>query len=102
MKSSTTVFTYDNGKTTLSYQNHTFDPIYLDEVDATVKTEAEQKCGGQDFACVFDFIATKDEEFAKYSASVNREANKVKTVQSKLSLILQDCIIGNHSEYINV
>ena len=78
------MFTYEAGKTTLNHQDNSFVPIYLDEVNATVRSNAEATCGSTDFTCVFDFIATQDSDFAMYSASVYTEAQTIQTSQCKL------------------
>lgn len=78
---SNSVFSYDDNKTTLNYQNYTFTPIFLDDVNASVLLDAQNQCSG-DYACVFDLIATEDESFAKYSLASNKEANTVQSSQA--------------------
>ncbi|XP_012935927.1 uncharacterized protein LOC101854936, partial [Aplysia californica] len=78
---SNSVFIYDEEKNTNYYQNKTFEPIFLEEVDSQKLNTSRAVCGS-DYACVFDLIATDDESFAKYSQATNSEANSIQNSQA--------------------
>jgi len=54
----------------------------MEEVNETKKAEAESTCG-KDYACLYDYIATNDPAFAKYSKEANEQATSIKISQSK-------------------
>ena len=83
MTASNSIFTYEDGRSTKDYQKPEFEPIFLEEVNSTKLEEAQSTCGA-DYACVFDLIATGDEQFAKYSKATNSEANAIKDSQGML------------------
>ena len=59
------VFRRENGDTTATFSDATFEPIFYDEATSAQKTEAEAVCGGADnIACIFDYIATNNSALA--------------------------------------
>ncbi|KAL8615010.1 hypothetical protein ACOMHN_051871 [Nucella lapillus] len=79
-------FIYAEGLNTASYTNESFVPIFLSEVNRTVKTHAEQVCGGDsDVGCIFDFIATGDESLAVGTKAVKEQVEStLKTAQNSV------------------
>uniref|UniRef100_A0A2C9JE70 Cubilin n=1 Tax=Biomphalaria glabrata TaxID=6526 RepID=A0A2C9JE70_BIOGL len=64
-----TLFVYDlPGQNTSTFTDPTFTPIFLDEVNATVRAEAEKVCDSKtNLPCIFDYIATKNVLVARSS-----------------------------------
>lgn len=61
----TSVFTYDNGESTDDYQHPEFVPEFIDEADSVKMSEAKTVCGEDNKACIGDFIATNNADFAR-------------------------------------
>ncbi|CAL1534931.1 unnamed protein product, partial [Lymnaea stagnalis] len=82
---SESIFKYVDGQNTSTFSNLTFVPIFLSEVNATVRQEAEDICGSaSDLPCIYDFIATRNADIAKgsRSAAANFQAQTDKTTNS--------------------
>ena len=79
------MFTYDTNKGPSDYKNMTFEPIFLDEMNASAVSQAQEYCGS-DYACVFDLIATEDTSFADLTKLANEEATAIQLSQGKLSV----------------
>ena len=59
------LFTYAPGRTYANYSNPNHVPVFLDQIDAETRSEAEKICGGSDkIECIFDYSQTKNEELA--------------------------------------
>ena len=84
MTSANSVFQYKDGQTTDTFQDRSFRPVFLADVDAGKMAEAEALCGDST-ACRFDFIATEEKEFAKYSLAKDQEVEQTRKALSKLS-----------------
>ena len=83
----TTLFTYADGLNTAFYTNNSFVPIFLSEVNATLRAEAENTCGGtEDIGCIFDYIATGNAALAVGTKKSSEEAQLNKAVASKSAL----------------
>ncbi|XP_059158120.1 mucin-like protein [Physella acuta] len=53
------LFVYEYGKSRSSYQDPSYTPLFLDEVDPILRQEAEAVCGSNDSVpCIFDYVAT--------------------------------------------
>lgn len=50
------------------YNHPEFQPVFLDELDALVRREAEGLCGAQNLPCIYDFLATGNKDFALSTA----------------------------------
>ncbi|XP_055860394.1 mucin-4-like [Biomphalaria glabrata] len=62
---SNTVFTYPNGETALDYQFPEFQPLFKEDIDPAIFKEAQSKCGNNtNYACIYDFVLTGNEQFA--------------------------------------
>ncbi|XP_076437418.1 uncharacterized protein LOC143276674 [Babylonia areolata] len=73
---STSLFYYTEGRSTMDYTNNSFVPIFLSEVNETVKANAYAECGGeQNIGCVFDFIATGNKALAVGTKTVKEEVD---------------------------
>lgn len=78
------IFTYINRQNTSSFSDRSFKPIFLDEVDKMVRMKAEQVCGGpSDLPCIFDFIATQDDQFAIATQETNSDFTQQEQVICK-------------------
>ncbi|XP_059169978.1 uncharacterized protein LOC131951651 [Physella acuta] len=78
--SSNTIFNYPDGKSCLDYQHPEFEPTFREEVNPVLLAEAKSKCGDND-ACIFDYIITKDEKFALTTKSTSVDAFSLKSNQ---------------------
>ncbi|KAI8737995.1 multiple epidermal growth factor domains protein 6, partial [Biomphalaria glabrata] len=68
IKEDSSLFVYPYGTNFSSFTDLNFKPIFMDEVSDTVRKDAEQKCGSQtNLPCIFDYIATQNEDLAKNS-----------------------------------
>ena len=85
----TSLFTYPEGENTHTYTNDSFVPIFLSEVNATVRADAEAMCGGaEDLGCIFDYIATGDAALAVNTRVSSQDAKTAQEVAGQsLSLI---------------
>ncbi|GFN91253.1 fibrillin-1 [Plakobranchus ocellatus] len=61
---STSIFEYPSGESALDYQFPEFEPLFREEASQTLLQEAEQTCGAEKDACIFDLLATGDPDFA--------------------------------------
>ena len=76
------LFYYEEGKSPADYTNTSFKPIFIDEFNATVVAEANTTCKGNK-ACVFDLLATKDEDLALTSAATSESEKAIAEVLGK-------------------
>ena len=59
------LFTYATGETSANYSYPNHVPVFLDQIDAETRAEAERICGGSNkIECIFDYSQTKNEEVA--------------------------------------
>ncbi|XP_052253079.1 fibrillin-1-like [Dreissena polymorpha] len=58
------IFKYADGYTHANFIQENFTPKFLEEANATLRAEAEQKCNAN-LQCVFDFIFTGNEQLAR-------------------------------------
>jgi disulfide oxidoreductase YuzD len=87
------VFVYEDGKSHEDYQNNSFTPRFLDEVDADKRTQAEQYCNGtKNIECVFDFVFTENKEVANATRSLKTIADQDRHEISKGHLIKYICL----------
>ncbi|KAK0048150.1 mucin-like protein, partial [Biomphalaria pfeifferi] len=75
--SSNSVFKYKEGENATTYQFPKFEPLYLNEVNETIRKNAEEKCQNN-IACVFDYVATGNEAFAAATLAASSQAASVK------------------------
>jgi hypothetical protein len=67
-----------------SFVNPTFTPIFLDEVNATVRQAAIDECGSVGaVACIYDFIATGSSAIASGSKATATGADQKEALSSK-------------------
>lgn len=85
MTNDTSLFTYIRGYTTENYFDDAFVPIFLDEVNATLRNESEQVCGGGgNIGCVFDYIATENKQLALGTKQASEDAKAAVVIGGKL------------------
>ncbi|KAH9488616.1 hypothetical protein Btru_061289 [Bulinus truncatus] len=86
----TSLFEYPYGTNYSSFLDRYNNPLFMDEVNASDKSEAEQKCSGPtNYACIYDFLVTKNEDLAKNS------------MRSSETFITQSSAIANKAPIIN-
>uniref|UniRef100_A0A2C9KBE5 EGF-like domain-containing protein n=1 Tax=Biomphalaria glabrata TaxID=6526 RepID=A0A2C9KBE5_BIOGL len=78
--SSNSVFKYKEGENATTYQFPKFEPLFLEEVNETIRKNAEEKCQNN-IACVFDYVATGNEDFAASTLAASSQAASVKDDQ---------------------
>lgn len=79
------VFVYDEGKSHKDYQNNSFIPRFLDEIDASKRAQAEQECdGAENVECVFDLALTENKDVANATRYLKSETDKDRQEISKL------------------
>ncbi|KAI8767258.1 mucin protein, partial [Biomphalaria glabrata] len=71
--STNSVFMYGPGENTSLYQHPDFEPFYKDETNPAQLAEAEAQCGESNDACIFDYLATGDKVFARYTKEFSQE-----------------------------
>ena len=65
------------------YRNDSFQPVFLEDVDAATMAAAEAFCG-ESVACLFDYVASGgDEDVAGSSNSFNKNADHLEVVAGK-------------------
>ncbi|KAK0067663.1 fibrillin-3, partial [Biomphalaria pfeifferi] len=74
------VFKYKEGENATTYQFPKFEPLFLKEVNETIRKNAEEKCQNN-IACVFDYVATGNEAFATATLAASSQAASVKDNQ---------------------
>ncbi|XP_055859523.1 fibrillin-1-like isoform X4 [Biomphalaria glabrata] len=121
IKEDSSLFVYPYGTNFSSFTDLNFKPIFMDEVSDTVRKDAEKKCGSQtNLPCIFDYIATQNEDLAKnsmassdtFESQSNAIANQAPfingtsafniTLNSPLSFVLQCSDPDKDSFTINV
>jgi hypothetical protein len=70
------VLRYRPRETAANYFHRDFVPVFLDEVSATQKAQAETVCQGSDRACVYDYIVTRSATFALNTKKARQAALK--------------------------
>ncbi|XP_059159686.1 G surface protein, allelic form 168-like [Physella acuta] len=83
------LFFYGFGQSPATFTNTSFVPIFLDEVNATVRSEAERVCDSStNLPCIFDFIATRNEQLAKSTmAAASSFEKEVQSVSNRAPVI---------------
>ena len=81
--SSTSIFTYASDESALTYQFPDFEPLFREEANQTLLQQAEQTCGAQEDACIFDLLATGDQAFADATKTLAQEDADVKQSLSR-------------------
>ncbi|KAK0067662.1 fibrillin-3, partial [Biomphalaria pfeifferi] len=76
-----TVFKYKEGENATTYQNFKFEPLYLEEANQTLVKQAEDICK-DNAACIFDYVATGNKDFATATLTSSAQAEAAATSQS--------------------
>ncbi|XP_060591770.1 fibrillin-1-like [Ruditapes philippinarum] len=70
------MFVYEDGKSHQDYQNNSFTPRFLDEIDVDKRAQAEQDCNGaENIECVFDLVFTENKEVANATRILKTDAD---------------------------
>jgi hypothetical protein len=79
---------YENGKSHEDFQNNSFTPRFLDEIDVNQLAQAEQDCNGaENIECVFDLVFTENKDVANATRILKTEADLDRHEISKDRLI---------------
>ncbi|GFS13682.1 fibrillin-1 [Elysia marginata] len=98
--SSTTIFKYASGESALTYQFPNFEPMFREEVNQTLLAEAEQTCGAQQDACIFDLLATGDQAFAEATRdSAQEEADLTQSLNNNLPVLSLTTALNSQSRW---
>jgi hypothetical protein len=77
------ILRYGPRETAANYSHHDFVPVFLDEVNATQKAQAESFCGVSNRACMYDYIVSGSATFALGTKNTRQEALVENTVVSE-------------------
>ena len=58
------LFQYRIGKNYSNYENTSFIPLFLEDFNTTELADAQQVCGSNNDACMFDYLATQSQDIA--------------------------------------
>ncbi|XP_060570647.1 fibrillin-2-like isoform X2 [Ruditapes philippinarum] len=90
------VFVYEDGKSHEDYQNNSFTPRFLDEVDVDKRAQAEQDCNGaENIECVFDLVFTENKEVANATRILKTEADQDRHEINEIQPTLTVCELVN-------
>ncbi|XP_070174330.1 fibrillin-3-like [Littorina saxatilis] len=77
-----TVMRYGPREGPADYAHPEFIPVFLDEQPADVIQAAEQQCGANNLACIYDYIATGNRDLALDSRTVKEEADAIAVLEN--------------------
>ena len=78
------LFTYAPERMYVNYSNPNHVPVFLDQIDAETRAEAERICGGSNkIECIFDYSQTKNEELALDTQTTMEQNELNKQIGSK-------------------
>ena len=84
------LFTYPAGQTFADFSNPDHLPIFLDQINASLRAEAEQICGGSNkIECIYDYTQTRNQELARDTQTTierNEEDRRIGGKQRKRKL----------------
>ncbi|KAH9505773.1 hypothetical protein Btru_055750 [Bulinus truncatus] len=97
---SNSVFTYSQGESPATYRHSDFVPLFLEEVKNESVLAAKAKCGPENDACIFDFLATRDDEFAKNTNTTNKKSKaEVQALNNSLPVLNLTQSLNNASQW---
>ncbi|CAL1540486.1 unnamed protein product, partial [Lymnaea stagnalis] len=64
------VFLYNRGESYRDFNHPEFVPMFKDEADPAIVQEAEQLCGKENDACIFDYLATLEKSIAENTKQI--------------------------------
>lgn len=79
----TTIFFYTGENTFETYRNQSFVPFFIEDASKEDYDEAESFCSGER-SCIYDFLATRDEELALLTKESNDNANDLQATLGEL------------------
>lgn len=78
------LFTYPSGLSFANFSVPKHIPVFLDQIDTDIRREAEKICGATDkIECIFDYIQTKNKEFALETQTTIEENDLKKRIGSE-------------------
>ncbi|KAH9505488.1 hypothetical protein Btru_057442, partial [Bulinus truncatus] len=91
VNSTNSVFRYQQGENTETFQHPEFEPFYMDEADPSTLAKAKEFCGVSNAACIYGYLVTGDKTFAsetkvaveKMDESIISLANTPPSIQVK-------------------
>ncbi|KAH9487808.1 hypothetical protein Btru_068316 [Bulinus truncatus] len=85
-----TVFIYPAGQSSATFQHPEFAPLFFSDLNATVMKSAQEICGHENVACLFDYAATSDPIFAINTKKLDESNDQARIIQlnSLPSLVL--------------
>ncbi|RUS82424.1 hypothetical protein EGW08_009812 [Elysia chlorotica] len=98
--SSSSIFKYANDESALTYQFPDFEPLFREEANQTLLQEAEQTCGAQEDACIFDLLATGDQTFAEATRNLAQEdANMKQSLSNNLPVLSLSTTLSSQNRW---
>lgn len=89
------IFQYDEKLSNENFYHPEFVPIFTDEVDKEKLKEAKEKCGSHfSKACILDYLATGDLEFANISGQKEQDSKYDIEMMGKISKIIIMIFLG--------
>ena len=76
-------FFYPDGKSHRNYQNNTFVPKFLEDVEESKVQNATEQCGEHNLACIFDLVFTDDTDVANQTKVLGISAENQTAEASK-------------------
>ena len=73
---SESAFRYEIEKPYDRFSHPDFNPLFVEDFPTDVQESAKILCGVKNKACIFDYLATKDDSFAKETKTINNEAQQ--------------------------
>ena len=73
---SESAFRYEIEKPCDRFSHPDFNPLFVEDFPTDVRQSAKKLCGEKNKACIFDYLATKDDSFAKETKTINNEAQQ--------------------------
>ncbi|BFZ22541.1 hypothetical protein BsWGS_25580 [Bradybaena similaris] len=95
----TSIFIYNKGESTMDYQHLEFVPEFLDETQPSQLADAKKLCGDSNTACIYDYIATGNADFARNTKdrqkAVDMKAQSYKNTPPTITLAVNNDIKKN-------
>lgn len=77
------LFTYPDGLTAANFSVPDHVPQFLDEINSTVREQAENVCGAN-LQCIFDFAQTGNEALAQNTKTIDEENENNEQISSEI------------------
>ncbi|KAH9505774.1 hypothetical protein Btru_055751, partial [Bulinus truncatus] len=95
-----TVFTYGIKESAATYSHPDFIPTFIEEASNESVAAAIAKCGSGNDACIFDYLATKNEDFARNTNNTNLETRAtIQSLSNNLPVLSLNQSLNNASQW---